>query len=281
MKKQIEKTKIRNQLFAYSKEYELSMNEISAMIGVSTATISNVTNKKWELVSDEMLRKIWHSVKPIFDNWNIVSTANLQVVQAMCRDAASEKKFLGLIGYTGAGKTTAIKLFQKENRNVYHISCKKSMTSKKFLQAIVKQLGIHFSGTKAELIEKISDVLMTKENPLLIIDEAGLLRPTMLEYVREIRDNTDNNTGVVLAGPEYFCENVQKWVKRGVVGMPELYSRIMSWEVLQRPNKRELRAICENNGIVDKEKQKQLCKVQNFRSLYNGIIQERFKSTSN
>lgn len=92
-----------------------------------------------------------------------------------------------------------------------------------------------------------------QERKLLIIDEAGKFKPRFLEYLHELHDKTQHTTGIVLAGPEYFHSNMQKWKNQGVIGVPEVFRRIQHWEYLLQPNKAEIAFMCQAYGIESAE----------------------------
>jgi hypothetical protein len=53
--------------------------------------------------------------------------------------------------------------------------------------------------------------------------------------------------------------------------MPEFYSRIIAWQILQRPTRSEIKTICENNGVKDAEVIKQIQRVKDYRKVTNEI----------
>ena len=125
------------------------------------------------------------------------------------------------------------------------------------------------------MIEKASEILNSKNTPLLIVDEAGKLSPALLLYLHDLRDNTIGHAGIVLAGVDYFKANLLKAVTKQKEGMPELYSRIIAWYELRAINKGEIEAISAANGLGDKTIVTELIRgesrVKDLRELYNAI----------
>ena len=66
-----------------------------------------------------------------------------------------------------------------------------------------------------------------------------------------MRDKTNDNNGIVIAGPQYFRDNLIKWKDRGVVGIPEFYRRVNYWEKLSPPTFNETKAFCLQYKIKD------------------------------
>jgi len=98
----------------------------------------------------------------------LIRTANFDTVQELCTDAATRHRMVGLIGYTGAGKTTALKQFYLSEPEVYYVKCKNIMNRKQFFASILKELGANVGGTVFDMVNRIVDEFNTKENPLLI-----------------------------------------------------------------------------------------------------------------
>ncbi|MBL7973065.1 MAG: ATP-binding protein [Prolixibacteraceae bacterium] len=206
--------------------------------------------------------------------FKLIRTENFNTVQALCLDAQNRHLMVGLIGYTGAGKTTALKQYYQSTPNVYYVKCKNIMNRKQFFASVLKELGVNVGGTVFDMVNRIIDELNAKENPLLIIDDAGKLSHTLILDLHDLRDSTNENLGIILAGCEYFKENLKTAVKRDKQGVPEFYSRIVSWQILSKPSKREVSAIFEVNGIENNDVPQH--RFSSFREIFNTISDLQF-----
>lgn len=186
----------------------------------------------------------------------ILSTSNFNMVNRLCSEAMNESKMIAIIGYPGAGKTTALRMFLDKNKETsYYARVTASMTAKQFYTSLLHAIGQQGKDRGISLHDMINMVSYhmnyTPTKKLLIIDEAGKFKPKFMEYLHELRDNTMETTGIILAGPEYFQKNLDAWRNKGIVGIPELYRRINHWESLSMPTKPEVSAICEAYGVTD------------------------------
>lgn len=209
-------------------------------------------------------------------DYRLIRTENFNTVQNVCQDAATRHLMVGLIGYTGAGKTTALKQFYQANPDVYYVKCKNIMNRKQFFSSVLKELGINVGGTVFDMVNRIADEFNAKRNALLIIDDAGKLSHTLVLDLHDLRDSTSENLGIVLSGCEYFKENLETAVKRDKQGVPEFYSRIVNWQFLSKPSRREIDAIFQANGIEKSEATKQ--RYSNFREVSNAISDLQFEA---
>jgi Cdc6-like AAA superfamily ATPase len=214
----------------------------------------------------------------------LLSTHNFNRVQAVCRDAYNNSKMIAITGEPGYGKTTALSHFKKTNANVYYFSVKPSMTHINFWGSIHAELNrvpieeIHSPRGLHYLIRKVVGFFKDKEKSLLILDEAGKFNAKMLELIHELRDDTKTNTGIIMAGPNYFKSNLEKWVQKQKIGMPEVMRRINYWEQLYAPDKSEMRNFCEYYGATDYDVIKRITQEsKNFGDLHNKLIEHLSK----
>ncbi len=206
----------------------------------------------------------------------ILSTSNFNTIQALCKEAYKRSKMIGLVGYPGAGKTTALQEFAESTGKAYYVRVTASMSARHFYSLILNEMGVeskHQGTSLHDLINNISYRLNYNSlKKLIIIDEAGKFKPKFLEYLHELRDNTMSTTGIIISGPEYFKDNLIKWKTRGVIGIPELYRRINYWEELSLPTKAETRAFCHKFKIDDEGLVEELAKTcENYSEILNSI----------
>jgi len=269
MKKIELKNEVKGLIETHLKLKQISQNKLAEMIGVSPATISNILNEFWERVKDSMLLKIRSFFNP--KNWNVIETHNFTTIQNACKESRKNNRLMGVIGYTGAGKTTSMRHYYQNNVNTYLVTCGRSMRTKQFLSEILKSLGINFLASDYEMVRYIIDELNKKDQPLLIIDEASKLSPNALMYLQDIWDGIEDNAGLIIAGVEYLLTNIKKGAERNKIGMPEFYGRVSKWITLQLPSRDEVKAICTNNGIEDMQYIKEMYRLGNYRHLKNAI----------
>lgn len=95
------------------------------------------------------------------------------------------------------------------------------------------------------IIENIAYYLNdSNDNNLLIIDEAGKLSHSNILFLHDLRDSCKNSTGIILASPKYFENNIRNMLLKNIVGIPEFFRRINNWVELDKPS------IEEKNGFM-------------------------------
>ena len=253
---------------------KVSRNKLSTRFDISGAMLSHIDNGHIDKISEDMLRNIISQLKPSGE-FKIVATSNFNTVHGICKKAQASGQLCALIGYTGAGKSTALFNYFRSTENVYYLECKNSMNRKQFLNALLLEMGINYMGSVYEMIKLIIQQLNSQHRPLVIIDEAGKLSTNILLDLHDIRNATFNNAGIILAGCEYFKKNIEKAVTKEKTGYPEFYSRILSWTVLNKPTRQEMETICQMNGITSEVLINDFKRLPNYRLLYNAITNER------
>ena len=121
--KATEKEQIKTKLAEYCETKGGQNKAANSMRSVSAATISQVLNNNWELISDEMWRTIASQIGYDPRAWVVVETRGYKRMYRLLRDAQDNSLVFAVTGDAGCGKSEAIKSYAASNRNVYNLSC--------------------------------------------------------------------------------------------------------------------------------------------------------------
>lgn len=265
------RTKIQESVTAALEVSGQSQNKLAAQIGISAATVINIKRGNWELVSDAMIARI----KSFFrlDSWGVRNTPNYTTVTNLCEDARDNKRFLAIAAFTGAGKTTALRIFSQKNAEAYYVLGTVLHTKRTFLADIQRAMGISEGSSIHDMMGAIIRKLNTGTAPLLIVDDAGKLSHVCLRLLQIIYDSTEFSAGVVIAGTEYLKTEIDRAARRNVMGFAELKRRIAYWQPLRRPTKDVVYHICEDFGIADPTAQKYIYEnAKDYGTLRNMVL---------
>lgn len=186
-----------------------------------------------------------------------------------------------LIGSTGSGKTFSFDLYRACHENVYYFKIEKTYTAKEFYLLLLSAVGVHDYDRRVPLksmAERFASVLREKKTKtLLIFDEAGKFSSDMCEFFQTIRDSTEENVGIILSGTEKFRTDMESWRQKKHKGIPELFSRIWSWEDIPKPTENEKYQIVKMNGVTDPAVIKKIVKQSpDLRQVYQNVMQQRY-----
>ncbi len=239
----------------YLKAKNMSGNEFSKANStfISSANVSHITSGKWPnvTISDTIWRNLAKAIGFNMNAWQIVGTQNFNKIQQLCEDAQVNSRMLAVAGFTGAGKTTALRKYAEATPNTYYVHCNRLMARKEFLKAIQAALSIDHEGSISDRMRSIVTKLRSLERPLLILDDCAKLNDANMLMIQIIYDETEFQAGIVLGGTDVLKKYIDKMAAKDKLGFRELKRRIGYWQRMFRPSKKATTAICVNNGIVD------------------------------
>ena len=265
----LDKELTRSAILEYCKTRNQSQNELATQAGVSSATISKMVKGSWEDIRDGLWRKVWIVVSDGIDI--LIETSDHAAIKKLCKRTRTQKLMIGLTGDTGMGKTTSLKIISR-SPSTYFVSFDKTMRAKQFFAAVLREMGIAFEGSINDMVNTIANELNTQASPLLIVDESGKLNHNMILYLHVLRDKTNKNAGIVLAGMPYFKNNLIKFSNKQKEGYAEFYRRVNLWHEMEGLTKQEAQYVCEQNGVKDPETIKELSRKKRFGDLVNEIL---------
>lgn len=264
------KKELKELINSYCREKGISKADFAVKAGVSGATLSSIEKGHLERISEAMASRLMavvngEQVKSIF------KTRDFLAVQRLCELSREFHFMLGLVGDTGTGKSTSLKYFAQGNKDVYRVTLTKALTQRVFLDTLMKELGLDYYGTLADRVGKIIDYLNSRQNALLIIDEAGKMTQNVMLLLHDIREGSQYNCGIVLGGMPYFKAELEKSAKRQKTGYAEFYRRVNMWQEMDGLNQMEIEAVAKSKGVEDGELE-ELSGLRRFADLENRII---------
>jgi type II secretory pathway predicted ATPase ExeA len=205
----------------------------------------------------------------------IFELTNYSHIQKLCDYAQSNSKFLIIAGETGSGKTEGLLSYSlKDLENIKYIRLRKSMTATDFFSEIAKAYDFKYRKKSFYcFMNWISDYIKESDQKhLLIIDEGGMFSHEQLGLIHELRDLTEDNLGIILAGPKYFVEKLEGWNSSKINGVPEFFRRINKIIPLEDLTKEEIIGVCNAYSITSKKDiNNRFMKMNNIGDLTNSI----------
>ncbi|MDP2607979.1 MULTISPECIES: AAA family ATPase [unclassified Oceanobacter] len=154
---------------------------------------------------------------------NIAGINNVALTnQAMMhlQDRSPSLPGLGVLhGPSGYGKSFAASYAANAHR-AFYIQCKSTWTRKKFLEAILKEMGIMPAKNLADMNEQACEELMQSGRPL-IIDEADWLADSKSHVMLAMDLYEGSQASILLIGEERLPAKLAHYEK--------IHNRILSW----------------------------------------------------
>lgn len=228
-----------------------SQSKAAKAMDIAASTLGAVLKGQFDIVSDEMLRKIDSYTKPQ-GKWNLVETSAYSEITEVLRIAKEQCGVTWLTAEAGSGKSSTARDYADKTSNVFYILCNEDMRKSDFLDAICRALGIYNYATRtlSMAMYDIVERLRKLERPLLIFDEGDKVSDQILNYFVQLYNELEDKAGMVLMSTPYIKVRMERGLRYNKRGFAELYSRIgRRFYMVGHTNAGDIYAICRANGI--------------------------------
>lgn len=248
-----EKKQITAALDAYCKQVGSQNKAANTMRGVSSATISQILNGNWDLITDEMWRNVAAQIDYDPRSWVVVETRQYKRLCGILADAQNNSLVFGVTGDAGCGKSATVKAYAASNSHVIRLSCSEYWNRKKFLCELARAAGLDYTGaTIAEIMDDIIRHVKRLKTPLIVLDEADKLSDQVLYFFITLYNELEDRCGLILCATDYLEKRIKHGVNLNKKGYKEINSRLgRKFIPLQIVNADDVAAICVANGISD------------------------------
>lgn len=257
-----QKQEICDRLERYTEQVGGQNQAAAILSGVSTGTISQIVNGKWDRIADKMWLnlsgQLWDFASDATESeaWHGVSTRPYNDLMTTFEDARRRSMAMAVVADAGTGKSYAARRYAAENGGlVFYITCKEGWKLKAFLKEVLRVLGKSASASDNDneaMYAVVVETLRRKPRPALIIDEADKLHNEVFLKFIDLFNDLEDRCALVLMATAYLETRLTNGAKRGCRGYREIFSRVGNRCVqIHRANAADVRAICQANGIAD------------------------------
>lgn len=248
------KEQVRSALIAYRSNYPTLNRAAESLQGVSSATVSQLCNGKYELISDEMFVRIATQIGFAFDSWNLHEGKTFKEITFTLSDAQAYKNVTWVVGDAGCGKTTAAIEYRRTHRNVFYILCSEDMRRSDFVREIAKQVGAPTDTTNLrDMLENAISMISFLGNPLLVFDEGDKLTDSVFNYFISIYNRLEGHAGIVFLSTDYIKRRMEAGLRYNKKGYKEINSRIgRRFFDVSPTEENDIYAICQANNLTDR-----------------------------
>ena len=253
--KQTEKRAIAERLMVYVQQKGSQNKAAATMTGVSSATVSQIVNGNWDLISDEMWRTVATQTGYDASGWQVVQTQGYKRMWDVLTDAQQNALVFAITGDAGCGKSQAIRHYQESHQNVVVLSCSEFWNRRHFLCELLRGLGVDAQGNQVvEMMTEAVYTLKRKEGVLLVLDEADKLSDQVLHFFITLYNQLEDTVGIVLCATQYLEKRIKRGVANNRKGYREIYSRV-GRKFIPMPvvNGDDIACVCLANGVQEQK----------------------------
>ncbi len=251
----IRKRDIALALADYCARYGGQSKTAKILEGVSSATISQMVNNNWENISDDMWRNVANQIGMEAVRWNAVETQNMIRLKELLTDIQENSMWMAIVGRAGSGKTFGCKQYERENRNVYYVSCDPDWTKRELFSVMLRKTGTNPEGLSLiQMKQKLVMKLRSVDCPVIILDEADKLSDKVLNSFITIYNDLQLTCGVVVIATDFLSKRFERGVSYNIQGFNELWSRFGRKVIpLKDVTPQDIVGVCMANGVTDKK----------------------------
>lgn len=247
-----QKEQIKTKLQDYCSRYGSQNKAANSLKGVSAGTISQIINRNWDSIADEMWRKVSKQIGISSKELVIVQTSNFKFITELLEDAKENSAVYSIVSPPGSSKTKASEHFFENNAGVFTVSCNEYWNRKMFLYELAACLGKDPSGLNVnEMVLLIVRTIKAMDSPLIILDEFDKVSDQVLYFFITFYNQLQDECGIVTLSTDHLEKRVKKGLRLNRKGYQEFYSRI-GRKFITAPgvSSVDIQSICRANGIT-------------------------------
>ncbi len=233
-----------------------SQNKLAKYLGVAPATLTNIFRNMHNKVSDMMWKQIRRKVEQNGKKQlKLVDTPSYTKALDTLKDCHQNALWMWGCADSGHGKSRVTSAYAAENKNVFLIQIRSNWTLKKYLEVLTSVMGIYRQGARQEqLMEQVSDHLISIDNPMIIVDEANKCRNDILRWHIDLYNDVCGECAIFFASTWAMQTRIDEGLSKNTDGYEEFFSRIGKKLVpLINNDLDDYTLIADANGMTDAE----------------------------
>lgn len=202
---------------------------------ITPVDFSNIVNRKWKEQPSLLSEKKWTRLAFITDyktngvqRWETANTFVSEYIHTLLKASQQTSLPTILIDEPGIGKSHSCIQYSETAANAFYVRCSDCPTKSRLVEHIAKSMGLPTNKKTEELIYDITTHANSVQTPILILDEAGFLRPTAWNIVHRIYNACEFQMSIFLVGSVGLENEIAKGIKRKANGYKEVFSRLGS-----------------------------------------------------
>lgn len=157
--------------------------------------------------------------------WHTALTPAYQFIYQQLKECQALSISGVLCDLTDIGKTHTAKAYARENKHVAYIDCSQVKTKQLLVRKIAQEFGVVNTGRYVDVYNDLIYYLQFIEKPLVILDEAGDLKPDAFLELKALWNATERACGWYMLGADGLKHKIEKGRDLFKVGFAEIFRR--------------------------------------------------------
>lgn len=228
-----------------------SQNKAAKAVDISPASATQIINGNWDKINDSLWRQVMHNMGFSLGDWNIAGTNIFNQLTAFLDDSRENQNVFAITAEAGSGKSQCVKIYARNNKNVFPVYCADFWNRKLFLQHLLTSMGLDSAGrTVGDMMNEAIKYLSRAEDPLVVIDEADKLSDQNLYFFITLYNQLEGKCGIVLTATDHFEKRIKRGLNLNKKGYKEINSRMGGKCIkLSQVSEKDIYQVCIANGL--------------------------------
>jgi len=250
-----QKKQVRDALLRYVNNFPTQAAAAQTLDRVSASTISLIKNHNWDLLSDRLWQHISRQVGFYCGDWQPADTSVYMLMRILLGDAQRYGMAYGITMPVGSGKTFSATHYAHAYDNVLYIAGREHYNRKSFLTALLRIAGCEEpAGTTPGMLRQLAQEITEKDQPLVLIDDAHLLRDRVLHLVVLLLNSLHSSAGIILLGDAQLRMRIIDGVRLKKPGFEEIFQSIgRRFVTMSSMAPSDIPMLCRANGVHDED----------------------------
>ena len=250
-----QKKQIKDALVRYAANYTNDAAVANSLEGVNAATIALVMNYNWEMVTDAQWDMLARQVGFYCGDWKQAETTANLLLRVLLNDAQNYAMVYGVAMATGTGKTFCATQYARQNHNVVYINGRSNYNRKTFMAALLQVCDYtDIPESTPDRLKMAATLIAAKTQPLIVIDEAHLLKDRVLHLIVLLAEYLNGQAGLILMGDTTLRTRIVEGVRLKKPGFDDVYKMTgRRFVTLGNAAPADVHAVCRANGLYDED----------------------------
>jgi hypothetical protein len=174
-----------------------------------------------------MWQQIARQVGFYCSDWQAADTSAYLLLRILLGDAQRYAMTYGIAISKGLGKTFTAGQYLREHSECWYVGCNGEYNRRSFMHALMNACGVaRTRNTVPGMMDELTRALCEREQPLLVLDDAELLKDRVLHLVVLLANALAGKAGIVILGGDRLRTKITEGVRLKKAGYDEIYQSI-------------------------------------------------------